>query len=89
MIPSVGGTEILILLVIVLLLLFGAKRIPELARGLGSGVKEFREGISGRDEGQEEEQDRGKKEEILAGKEAPSEATRGKDARTERVGQEL
>ena len=40
---SLGGTELIIALVIILLL-FGAKRIPELARGLGSGVREFRAG---------------------------------------------
>jgi sec-independent protein translocase protein TatA len=43
--PSIGGGEILILLAIVLLL-FGAKRIPELARSLGRGTREFREGIN-------------------------------------------
>ncbi|MCA3747576.1 MAG: twin-arginine translocase TatA/TatE family subunit [Rubrobacter sp.] len=47
MIPAnFGGTELIILLVIILLL-FGAKRIPELARGLGTGVREFRKGTSG------------------------------------------
>lgn len=49
MIPSVGPTEVAILLLIVLLL-FGAKRIPELAKGLGSGVREFKRGVSGRDD---------------------------------------
>jgi sec-independent protein translocase protein TatA len=46
MIPSIGGTEMIIFLVIILLL-FGAKRIPELAKGLGTGIKEFRKGTSG------------------------------------------
>lgn len=32
-----------ILIVVVLLLLFGGKKIPELMRGLGSGIKEFKE----------------------------------------------
>jgi sec-independent protein translocase protein TatA len=50
-IGSFGGTELIIALVIILLL-FGAKRIPELARGLGSGVKEFKAGTR---EGQLEE----------------------------------
>jgi sec-independent protein translocase protein TatA len=36
----------LILVLAIVLLLFGAKRIPELAKGLGTGIKEFREGIS-------------------------------------------
>ncbi len=49
MIPSVGPTELLILLT-VMLLLFGAKRIPGLARSLGTGAREFREGISGKGE---------------------------------------
>ncbi|MDQ4128397.1 MAG: twin-arginine translocase TatA/TatE family subunit [Actinomycetota bacterium] len=57
---SLGGTELIIALVIILLL-FGAKRIPELARGLGSGVKEFRAGTR---EGQlEEKKDEEKKDE--------------------------
>jgi sec-independent protein translocase protein TatA len=38
---SLGVTEILIILAIVLLL-FGGKKIPELMKGLGSGVKEFK-----------------------------------------------
>lgn len=36
-----GGQEILIILLIVVLL-FGAKKIPELAKGLGTGIKEFK-----------------------------------------------
>jgi sec-independent protein translocase protein TatA len=44
--PQVGGTELLILLVIILLL-FGAKRIPQLARSFGTGTREFRKGIAG------------------------------------------
>ena len=44
--PQVGGTELLIVLFIILLL-FGAKRIPQLARSVGSGTREFRKGISG------------------------------------------
>ncbi len=36
-----GGFE-WILIILVVLLLFGAKRIPELARGLGQGIQEFR-----------------------------------------------
>jgi sec-independent protein translocase protein TatA len=51
--PQVGGTELLILLVIILLL-FGAKRIPQLARSIGSGTREFRKGISGAYDEQDE-----------------------------------
>lgn len=39
---NLGATEILMILFIVLLL-FGAKKIPELARGLGKGIREFKD----------------------------------------------
>ena len=38
---SFGATEIIIILVIILIL-FGGKKLPELARGLGKGIKEFK-----------------------------------------------
>lgn len=38
---NLGGPEIFII-VLVVLLLFGAKKIPELARGMGKGIKEFK-----------------------------------------------
>lgn len=41
--------ELLILLV-VLLLVFGAKRLPEMGRSLGKGMREFKDGISGMEE---------------------------------------
>ena len=43
---TIGPTELIILLSIILLL-FGAKRIPELAKGVGTGVREFKRGTSG------------------------------------------
>lgn len=44
------GTPELIVILIVVLLLFGGKKIPELMRGLGKGVKSFKEGVSGIEE---------------------------------------
>ncbi|MDR8392581.1 twin-arginine translocase TatA/TatE family subunit [Aliifodinibius sp. S!AR15-10] len=41
MLGGLGGTEILVIL-LVILLFFGAKKIPELARGIGQGINEFR-----------------------------------------------
>ena len=38
---GLGGWEILLILM-VLLIFFGAKKIPELAKGLGKGIKEFK-----------------------------------------------
>ena len=43
---SVGWPEILVLALIILLL-FGGKKIPELMRGLGKGVKSFKDGVKG------------------------------------------
>ncbi|HMM11070.1 MAG TPA: twin-arginine translocase TatA/TatE family subunit [Bacteroidales bacterium] len=40
-----GPTEI-ILIVLVVLLLFGGRKIPELMRGLGRGIKEFKDGMN-------------------------------------------
>ena len=42
MIPVAIGAPQIILIVVVVLLLFGGKKIPELMRGLGSGIKEFK-----------------------------------------------
>lgn len=39
---SIGGWEVLLILLLVLVL-FGAKKIPELARGMGKGLREFKE----------------------------------------------
>lgn len=40
--PLMIGTPQIILIVIVVLLLFGGKKLPELMKGLGSGIKEFK-----------------------------------------------
>ena len=48
MFNSIGPTELIIVLVIVLLI-FGPKRLPGLGRQLGSGMREFKDSISGKD----------------------------------------
>ena len=45
----IGMTEIIIIALIVLLL-FGGKKIPELMKGLGKGVRSFKDGINGKDD---------------------------------------
>ena len=50
--PNLGPVEI-ILIVVVILLLFGAKKLPELAKGLGQGLKEFKTAVK---ENSEEEE---------------------------------
>jgi sec-independent protein translocase protein TatA len=50
---GIGVWEILILL-LVALLVFGPKRLPEMGRSLGRGMREFKDSISGRDDRDEE-----------------------------------
>lgn len=56
MFGSLGTTELIIILVIVLLI-FGAGRLPEVFRSLGSGIKEFREASSGEKEDKKKVED--------------------------------
>ena len=46
---KLGATEI-ILIVVVIVLLFGGKKIPELMKGLGSGINEFKKASKGEDQ---------------------------------------
>jgi sec-independent protein translocase protein TatA len=43
---GIMGPNQLILILVVVLLLFGGRKIPELMRGLGRGVKEFKDGVA-------------------------------------------
>ena len=59
MFNSIGPTELIIVLVIVLLI-FGPKRLPGLGRQLGSGMREFRDSVTGKgskDDGDVDEHD--------------------------------
>jgi sec-independent protein translocase protein TatA len=56
----VGPTEIILILAIVLLL-FGGKKLPELMRGIGQGAREFKKGLSGEGE-DEKKKEEAKKE---------------------------
>ncbi len=40
----------LIIVLVIILLVFGAKRLPELGRNLGAGAREFKDGITGKDD---------------------------------------
>lgn len=48
--PNIGPLELVVILVVVVLL-FGAKRLPELGRSLGTGMREFRDSVTGKDDG--------------------------------------
>ena len=52
--PSIGPMELVIVLVIALIVV-GPKKLPELGRSLGGGMREFKDSITGRSESQYEE----------------------------------
>lgn len=58
MIPNIGPLEIAIVLIIALIV-FGPKRLPELGKSLGKGINEFRDGINkvGKDNDDDDEDD--------------------------------
>jgi len=47
--PNLGPWEIIIL-VVVLLLVFGSRRLPEIGRSVGKGMREFKHSVTGKDE---------------------------------------
>lgn len=55
------GTPEIIVIAIVVLLLFGGKKIPELMHGMGKGVKSFKDGMKGIDPASEDNQDKQEK----------------------------
>jgi len=59
--PSIGAPELLILLVIILII-FGAGKLPEIARGLGQAIGDFRRASQGLDLEDTQEEERGKTE---------------------------
>jgi sec-independent protein translocase protein TatA len=52
--PNVGPLELIVVLIIALVI-FGPKRLPELGRSMGKGIREFRGSISGKDDDDEDE----------------------------------
>ena len=51
--PNIGAPEIIIILVVVLLI-FGPKRLPDLGRSLGSGMREFKDSVTGKNKQRDE-----------------------------------
>ena len=51
--PEIGITGLIVILVVALLI-FGPKRLPEIGRSLGRGMREFKDSVTGKDEPQAE-----------------------------------
>ena len=62
MFGTIGWPEIILLLLVVLLL-FGAKRLPEIGKALGKGIREFKKSIKGIEDELEEPEKKEEKEE--------------------------
>jgi sec-independent protein translocase protein TatA len=58
------GTWEIILIVLVILLIFGGKKIPELMRGLGKGIKSFKDGVNGKEDEESKVESQKSKEEV-------------------------
>jgi sec-independent protein translocase protein TatA len=54
MLGNIGPLEIVVVLIIALIV-FGPKRLPELGRSLGKGIREFKGSLSGEDDGEDEQ----------------------------------
>jgi len=59
--PNIGPLEIIVVLIIVLIV-FGPKRLPEMGRSLGRGIREFKNSVTGNDEDEAREIDRPREE---------------------------
>jgi len=72
---GIGTTELLVILGIVIVI-FGARRLPELGTGIGQAIKNFKKGVSGKDEIDVTP----RKEEVGEGEKAPGAGTKGAGA---------
>lgn len=56
---NIGFPELLVVLAVILLL-FGAKRLPEIGKALGDGIREFKKAMQGRKDEEKDEDKKGK-----------------------------
>ena len=54
--PNIGPLEIVVILIIALVV-FGPKRLPELGRSMGKGIREFRGSVTGKDDDDDDDED--------------------------------
>ena len=74
--PNVGPLEIAIVLIIVLII-FGPKRLPELGRSMGRGIREFKGSLSGDDDKDDVDDKRAELEASKAKEATPTEPVEG------------
>jgi len=83
--PNIGPLEIVVIL-IVALVIFGPKRLPELGRSAGKGIREFKNSVTGQDDDDDEDEvreiERAKRDAAARDEEAPLEGEVVHDRRT-------
>jgi sec-independent protein translocase protein TatA len=83
--PNIGPLEIVVIL-IVALVIFGPKRLPELGRSAGKGIREFKNSVTGKDDDDDEDDvreiERAKRDAAARDEEAPLEGEVVHDRRT-------
>ena len=79
---GIGVTELIIVLVIVLVI-FGPKRLPAMGRSLGSGMREFKNSITGKDKDDEDDEEEDQERTELTAAEATPAEPRPERARAE------
>jgi sec-independent protein translocase protein TatA len=75
--PNIGPLEI-VLILIVALVIFGPKRLPELGRSAGKGIREFKNSVTGKDDDDDDDDDvreieRAKRDRVVPAEETPLE----------------
>ncbi len=71
--PNVGPLEVAVVLIIVLII-FGPKRLPELGRSMGKGIREFRGSLGGEDDDDDDVEEKRRELEAAEAKQAASQA---------------
>jgi sec-independent protein translocase protein TatA len=74
--PNVGPLELIVVLIIALVI-FGPKRLPELGRSMGKGIREFMGSISGKDDDDDDEEDQSSKPAAIEGAKDAEEPVEG------------
>jgi sec-independent protein translocase protein TatA len=73
--PNIGPLEI-VLILIVALVIFGPKRLPELGRSAGKGIREFKNSVTGKDDDDDEDEvreiERAKRDRVARAEESPA-----------------
>jgi sec-independent protein translocase protein TatA len=81
---NIGPLELVIVLVIVLVI-FGPKRLPGLGRSLGQGMREFKDSITGSSKDEDEDEDKPEPEQLTAAGDASADTAPPADDRPARV----